>query len=149
MQEPSKTKTAKALRNLIYTTLFVSIVAAGVFTFATKTDDFLRDMLIKHSNFIDPSSAIFRNVTYASETYGLFGVNIKTWCGEVNVKNQLGGYVGWRPFKITTHNYDDEVGVYIRELGEKPFGKLNDGPEIVLHGACRFAEPAPLWTPMW
>lgn len=66
MREPSKTKSAKAFIGLIYTVIFVSIVAAGIFAFATKTDDFLRDMLIKHSDFIDPGSALFRNVTYSS-----------------------------------------------------------------------------------
>lgn len=38
----------------------------------------------------DPASAEFRNVRTGSR--------IDVWCGEVNSKNRMGGYVGWRAF---------------------------------------------------
>jgi hypothetical protein len=41
---------------------------------------------------IDPSSAEFRNVRPTS-AWGI--------CGEVNAKNRMGGYVGFRYFKVS------------------------------------------------
>ena len=137
----SKTKSAKAIRSLLYPLAFVSIVAVGILAFSTKTDDFLRDMLVKHSDFIDPSSALFRNVTYSS-SIGLIPAG-HTWCGEVNAKNRMGGYVGWSPFKIWV--YEGDVFVTVRKPEDMPFRLSTD----LLDSSCRNAEPAPLWAPLW
>ena len=48
--------------------------------------------IITH-NLNDPESARFRNV-HASKTYD------DVICGEVNWKNDLGGYVGYQPFWV-------------------------------------------------
>ncbi|WP_368655386.1 hypothetical protein ABRY94_11690 [Castellaniella ginsengisoli] len=47
----------------------------------------------------DPGSAQFRNETFISP----WGLANGTLCGEVNAKNELGGYVGYKPFYV----YDD------------------------------------------
>lgn len=49
-----------------------------------------QDRVVKHTN--DPVAAQFRDVKLIKDTKGL--------CGEVNVKNQMGGYVGFKPFVI-------------------------------------------------
>ncbi|MCX7113130.1 MAG: hypothetical protein NTX45_24040 [Proteobacteria bacterium] len=145
MMGSPKTKATRAFRELIYTAIFVFIVSAGVLTFATKTDNFLRDMLIMHSDFIDPSSAIFRNVNYSSSSI----FHGDTWCGEINAKNQMGGYVGWRPFKIELSKNGD-VSVSVRKPEEMPFGSSDDKLDILeLFSGCRYAKPAPLWAPLW
>jgi hypothetical protein len=144
MQEPPKTKSAKTIRSLLHTVLFVSIVAVGIFTFSTKTDDLLRDMLVKHSDFIDPGSAIFRNVTYSSNS--LFHGD--TWCGEINVKNRMGGYVGWRPFKVEASKNGD-VSISVRKPEEMSFGSSTSTLDSLLNSGCQNAQPAPLWAPLW
>ncbi len=45
------------------------------------------------STLRDPGSAEFRNLTHRRSQGGL-----SVTCGEVNARNALGGYVGYRPF---------------------------------------------------
>lgn len=70
--------------------LFFSLFVVG----CTKTEDYLKDILIKHSDLIDPNSATFRNITYND----FFN---KNWCGEINAKNRMGGYTGWQEFTVS------------------------------------------------
>ena len=48
-------------------------------------------------DFFDPESARFRNIRAADITL-TSGTHIRRVCGEVNGKNQLGGYVGYSLF---------------------------------------------------
>ena len=48
---------------------------------------------------IDPTSAQFRNVHSLGESV----------CGEVNGKNKMGAYVGFRRFVVSTSTYDAPV----------------------------------------
>jgi hypothetical protein len=156
MREPSKVKWPKVIIGLICTILFVFIVAAGILASSPKTDDYLRDMIVKHSDFVDPSSAMFRNITYSpgSANLGLWD----TYCGEINAKNRMGGYVGWKPFHLTVHK-DGKVFVILLELKEIPFGasasmqerieKLNMMSTEIYKSTCQDAQPAPSSVPFW
>ncbi len=57
----------------------------------------LRDLL--ESQLTDYPGTRFRNVTA-----GLTEMNEFAICGEVNPKNAMGGYAGWRPFWASTAN---------------------------------------------
>ena len=52
----------------------------------------------------DPESANFRDIkVYAGVDY--FGTpNVDVVCGQVNSKNRMGGYVGFHPFRWTSHD---------------------------------------------
>lgn len=50
----------------------------------------LREVLIAHGSLIDPVSAQFKDLVFSSRH--------NAWCGQVNSKNRLGGYVGWEYF---------------------------------------------------
>lgn len=49
-------------------------------------------------DLIDPNSAMFRNIR-AKEIKREDGTQAVEFCGEVNAKNRMGGYVGFSAFK--------------------------------------------------
>ena len=92
----------------------ISLVVVGIFLNAcTKTDDYLKELITKHSDFIDPSSVMFRDITY-----GRFTSLWNVYCGEINAKNRIGGYTGWKPFYITLAK-DGEVNVTVIDPNSK------------------------------
>lgn len=149
MQVPFKTTWSKV--TVASMRVIVFIVATGILNACTKTEDYLRDMVTKHSDFIDPSSAMFRNITYRAELWD-------TYCGEINTKNRLGGFVGWKPFNVTVHK-DGKVFVGVLQTKEVPFGasanlrdsieKLNRSRAELYEWGCRDAQPALSWVPFW
>ena len=60
-------------------------------------------------DFFDPSSAQFRNVRAVDLTLSN-GTKVRRVCGEVNGKNQMGGYVGFNLFggTLTDKGYQPE-----------------------------------------
>lgn len=66
----------------------------------------VKELLFTYGNTFDPSSTLLRNVQE-------LGAN--TYCVEINSKNRLGGYVGWRR-------------AYINLNEEKEFYMLTDNP---------------------
>ncbi|MXQ13978.1 hypothetical protein [Microvirga makkahensis] len=46
-------------------------------------------------NALDPKAAQFRYIRRGKPTPGR-----RSWCGEVNLKNRYGGYVGFRPYVV-------------------------------------------------
>jgi len=152
MQVPFKTAWSKVIVALMRAIVF--IVAAGILVACTKTEDYLRDMVTKHSDFIDPSSAIFRNITYGNDKFGVSDI----YCGEINAKNRMGGYVGWKPFRVSVFK-DGEVFVILLEPMEIPFRasadlqdkieKLNTGKAESYESDCRNTQLARSWIPFW
>jgi hypothetical protein len=57
-------------------------------------------------DFFDPSSAKFRNLRKAATQYP-----DRTICGQVNAKNRLGAYVGFKPFFYDT--VTNEANIYL------------------------------------
>lgn len=57
--------------------------------------DTVRAILIERSDLFDPFSAQFRRLAYEQASYG-----VERWCGQINVKNRQGGYVGWYAFSL-------------------------------------------------
>lgn len=53
-----------------------------------------RGKAIVLNRLVDPSSAQFQNVTITRVGHAAI------FCGQVNAKNQLGGYTGYRPFIV-------------------------------------------------
>jgi hypothetical protein len=105
------------------------IIISGVLAACTKTDDHLRDMVTKHSDILDPSSAMFRNITLS---------HFNGWCGEINVKNRMGGYSGWKPFHIS-EDINGDVSVYVTD--EKLFNGDKELNKII----CPGERTAPTW----
>ena len=50
----------------------------------------LRAALVTEGSLLDPESAQFKDLVH-SRSYN-------AWCGQVNAKNRLGGYAGWKYF---------------------------------------------------
>lgn len=55
------------------------------------------------ATLVDPQSAQFRNTKLSADS--------KFLCGEINGKNQMGGYVGFRPFAVSD-NFEYIAGEY-------------------------------------
>ena len=131
--------------------VIIFIVAIIALSACTKTEDYLRDIIIKHSNFVDPGSVMFRNVTSRSDLWDI-------WCGEINAKNRMGGYVGWKPFSVTVHK-DGEVFVTVLQPEEPEYGastamknaieNFNKVHEDIYKSECRDTQPSSSWVPFW
>jgi hypothetical protein len=65
---------------------------------ADSEESRLRELLVSFSGYYDPSGADFRNLHFR---------NLKwpSWCGEINAKNRLGGFTGWRTFAASDQRY--------------------------------------------
>lgn len=136
-------------------TNFLAIcVLACLITGCTKTDDFLRSQMAMQGDLYDPQSAIFKNVTVDKMS--------NLWCGQINAKNRLGGYVGWRPFdmkvlsdgRVSLQIFDATALVPRATSGSQPtsedleyqakyeLGRLHDS-------RCKGLRPAPKWLASW
>lgn len=126
----------------------VLIIAAGGLAACIKTEDHLRDLVTKHSDLVDPSSAMFRNLTFKGGDY----TDTETWCGEINAKNQMAGYFGWIPFHVKAYQ-DGKVFVDLltptRLSDTETDRKLAKLDEELHEIYCRDAQPAPAWVPFW
>jgi hypothetical protein len=67
-------------------------------------------------NFIDPSSATFRNLRTIN--------NGEEVCGEVNAKNRMGGYVGYRRFHASSNS--KSPGNWIVDMGDEVKGSYDN-----------------------
>ena len=90
--------------------MLVLFLVTALLAGCTKTDDYLRQQFVAHSDLVDPGSSMFRNITHKSSP-------LDTWCGEVNAKNRMGGYVGWAPFDMTILS-NDVVNITIYQSHE-------------------------------
>lgn len=128
----------------LYLFLLIALVLGG----CTKTDDYLKQKFIDHSNLVDPNSSIFRNVTYKEKEN-------QQWCGEINAKNKLGGYTGWVPFKVVVGE-NQKVSASILQLREIPadateelkisLENLNKSLIDIHNLICKDSEPASDWV---
>jgi hypothetical protein len=119
------------------------IVSLNMLVACTKTEDYLRDMVIKHSDLVDPSSAMFRNVTFG-------GIGINTWCGEINVKNRMGGYTGWKLFDLNGSSFSllqlkDESDESYSEIHKR----MNKLRIEMYEFSCKGGKPTSEWSPFW
>lgn len=62
---------------------------------SAKDETMIKDVMAY--NLFDPSSAQFRNIR-AADVVLTNGRTVRRVCGEINGKNQFGGYVGFTPF---------------------------------------------------
>ncbi len=69
-----------------YKTIIVFLAGLAI-SGCQKTEDKLKEGLIKHSSFYDPGSAMLRNIK---------NVSPNSYCIEINAKNRFGAYTGWR-----------------------------------------------------
>lgn len=131
----------------LYLLLLIALALGG----CTKTDDYLKQKFIDHSDLIDPESSIFRNVTYEEKEN-------QEWCGEINAKNKLGGYTGWVPFKVIVRE-NEKISASILQLEEIPVNATKNlkisiedlnKSLINLHNlTCKDFEPASDWVFFW
>jgi hypothetical protein len=118
----------KYFNNLFLQKIILAFIFAG-FLGCTPTDDFLAKVVKEHSSLIDPTSPIFRDITESKDA----------WCGEINVKNRMGGYVGWHAFHIVRHADGD---VYV-SLADSELSKA-------LHEIyCASSKPVGNYVAMW
>ena len=81
------------------------LISSALVGCGDSAEEKLRELLISKSNLIDPKSAEFRNIKTDNK--------MSQFCGEINAKNSLGGYVGWTHFYATTN---DSSGLYFEEF---------------------------------
>lgn len=55
-------------------------------------EESLREVLIAEGSLFDPASAQFKDLVSSKR--------FKAWCGQMNAKNRMGGYVGWAYFAV-------------------------------------------------
>ena len=101
----------------------VVIVVAAAFAWRWHLIQELRKPIL--SELTDPDSAKFRGETIVSP----WTVSDSVLCGEVNAKNQMGGYVGYKRFFVWTSMKDPKK----HRTGIDDGGKI--GSEYVA-GAC-------------
>ncbi len=99
---------------------------------------------MEHGNLIDPTSAVFRNVTHNGPR--------TVWCGEVKAKNRFGGYVGWAKFDLIVGKHVTHVEVLrhqdpIRFADEwdewQRAEKVIDAKFRIHDAVCENAKPSP------
>lgn len=72
--------------------ILIVLVTSFLLSCSNVSDDDLTRIFTNHSSLYDPGSVTFRNVSSSKDG--------DTICGELNAKNRLGGYVGWKRFGI-------------------------------------------------
>jgi len=74
----------------------------------------LRAALDAEGSFFDPESARFKDL--------VFNRRFNAWCGRINAKNRLGGYVGWEYFALQNRyrGYGNERDHVELTLGPAP-----------------------------
>lgn len=86
-----------------------------------SSEKMVRDLFIEGSDLFDPHSAKFRNLLYTDKDI----LKDTLWCGEVNAKNRMGAYVGWKRFAASKTDKGEidvslfsgtEDGVFLFEL---------------------------------
>lgn len=121
--------------------LIIALLFSLFVTGCTKTEDYLKDIIIKQSNLIDPSSAMFRNLTVWDLTRYDENSTIK-WCGEINVKNSIGAYAGYKEFYMLL-NKNGTLDLYFQD------GKTDELWSLYKRINCHGAVSAPSWIPFW
>lgn len=83
------------VNNMSNLRLIVAVAMACAMTagaaFADSQQSRLRELVVEFSDLIDPDSVKFRKLRFTDFAYA-------AWCGELNARNRLGGYVGWTKF---------------------------------------------------
>lgn len=105
----------------------VGILVAAVFAYRAYLINQLQDLVA--AELSDPASAQFRNIRLFSD----WTPSGSAMCGEVNAKNQMGGYVGFRNF-VAMQGY-----VNLNDDFRQKFKKQHGLSE------CSFEEVAPWW----
>jgi hypothetical protein len=80
--------------------VLLAVLVAGVFGYRAYLISELRKPVLAELN--DPDSAVFRR----EEVVGPWALSKTVLCGEVNAKNRMGGFVGYRQFSATS---DDAI----------------------------------------
>lgn len=71
--------------------MFLVIVIFNI-SFAKDSEEIVHDVILKEGRFYDPNSVMLREIEHSpSKEY---------YCGWINAKNRMGGYVGWEEFII-------------------------------------------------
>lgn len=80
----------------------------------------LREILTKNSNLIEPSSVQIRklHIDDLSVDEKVESKYYLKWTGELNSKNRMGVYSGWREFAVTYQYVDPLYGFVLIEIGD-------------------------------
>lgn len=89
------------MRKLMAGLAIVGLIVAGLFGFRNYLIGELRKPALAQLN--DPDSAQFRNEVFV----GPWRVSDSTLCGEMNARNRMGGYVGYKKFYVAYGNVVD------------------------------------------
>lgn len=103
------------------------LLAAGVYAYRSYLVSELRQPALAALN--DPDSAQFKNERYS----GPWTTHGGTLCGELNAKNKMGGYVGYKRFHVA---YGDSVQI---------------GGDVEMHTIMcdKFQDLVPWWWLRW
>jgi hypothetical protein len=112
------------------TTIVLAIlVAAGIIAAAilftqggllqrSESDPFQGVKAAVAKELLDPASAMFRDVRFdpiSAKAHGKVSSSLLSYCGEVNAKNRMGGYVGYKKFYAA----EEEPGQWLIVYDEK------------------------------
>ena len=86
------------MRAAVAITVLLAVLIGATAARADTEEAWLRELLVTYSDYIDPSSAQFRNLHFRQLQW-------PSWCGEINARNRLGGFTGWRTFAASDQRY--------------------------------------------
>lgn len=110
----------------------LAVVFAGVAGYRQYIVSKLEEVVLAKLN--DPDSAKIRNIRLFSD----WTVDGSAMCGEVNAKNRMGGYVGYRRFNVLGSFYariEDDLDLRLAS-------QHKDLPDIY---ECKYGKSAPWW----
>lgn len=117
-------------RSVLIVVGLVALLVAGVFAYRAYLLHEMRKPVL--AQLADPESAQFRNERLFSD----WSVSGSAMCGEVNAKNRMGGYTGFKTF-----NALPGTAVIEADLEKEARLKFGGG-----HDPCAFAQsPNPWW----
>jgi hypothetical protein len=130
----------------------VTMLAAAALAGCTKAEDYLRQQVTEHSNLVDPGSAQFRDIRSETNDNGIL------WCGQINAKNGMGGYVGWKPFILIALNQGRTVLTVAPDIEEyhswdsytqwKALADVQQKTRDMITEQCKDTKPRK-WVPIW
>lgn len=98
--------------------IWILLVALALAGCGKSPEEQLREYLVQHSDLIDPSSVQIRNLKASGDN--------SQFCGQINSKNTLGGYVGWTPFYASAvKSSSGDINFYF-EAHRNPIGVGGD-----------------------
>jgi len=94
----AKVKTSSIIFIIIIFAISAFYIISSQDKIIISHDKNIVELFKKHANYYDSESIIVKEVRYSANNEN------ERYCGYINAKNRLGGYVGWEKFIVTMKN---------------------------------------------